>query len=369
MSKRTIEAYERVFQYINENLIPLCGEAIIIDFEKAMRKALINVLKSIDSLMFILGCWFHFCQALRRKVSQMPALFAIIRKDVRYKDIFRQFQCLPLLPMHHIEDTFRDLAKDALSLDQNLFAPFVDYFHKEWIRTVKPKHFCVYKRDTRTTGAAESCNGKLNQIFKMHPSFFNFCETLQAVETSSSTQLMNYIDGTQQKCKKDSFYQKRSKLIKELSRKHSENPKLLLKMLANVKNKILYTEDDFSVSIKNELEIDIELYGNEDHIVYEEVADSDESDGEIHDDGEHNIPSSSTDVQTIRETATRTRSRKATASSVDKNVTKARKTQSLAAADVTIPEFQVSDKLFFSDNDDNEIDEGIYLLSFRFVSQ
>lgn len=159
---------------------------------------------------------------------------------------------------------------------------------------------------------------------------------------------MNYIDGTQQKCKKYAFYQKRSKLIKELSRKHSENPKLLLKMLANVKNKVLYTEDDFSVS-KNESEI--ELYGNEDHIVYEEVAESDESDGEIHDNGEHNIPLSSTDVQT-----TKARSRKATASSS-------------SSSDETIPEFQVSDKLVFSDDDEKEIDEGIYLLSFRFVSQ
>lgn len=334
MSKRTIEAYESVFRFINENLIPLRGEAIIIDFEKAVRKALILVLKSIKSALFILGCWFHFCQAIRRKVSQMPALYEKIKKDPRYKDIFRRFQCLPLLQLHHIEGAFRDLSKEALSLDQNSFAPFVDYFYKEWIQIVKPKHFCVYMRGKRTTGDAESCNGRFNQLFKAHSGFFQFCETLQKVEATSTTQLMNYVDGTQQKSNVNTFYLKRSKLIKKLSFEHRDNPKLLLKLLANTKNKLLFPDSDIPIAT-GELPVS-ELFGNEDDVIYKEVVDSDESDTELSD--EH---------VTIKKRQTKkTRSRKDKEQAIESEPTKQNTTR--VAAKNTVPEIGEEDRLNFS---------------------
>lgn len=140
MSKRTTEAYESVFSYIHENLIRLTGNAIIIDFEKAMRKALLRILKKYNSDMMILSCWFHFCQALRRKLSQMPALFEKVKSDETYRTIFHRFQCLPLLPLHYIEESFRSLSKATLKLNKDLFAPFVNYFNKEWMKTVTPQH-------------------------------------------------------------------------------------------------------------------------------------------------------------------------------------------------------------------------------------
>lgn len=280
MTKRTIAAYENVFRYIHEKLIPLRGKAIIIDFEKAMRKGLINVLKSIGSNMGILGCWFHFCQALRRKMSQMPQLFEKNGQDERYRDIFRQFQCLPLLPLDSIEAVFRDLAKEALLLDKISFAPFVDYFHKEWIAIVKPKYFCVHKSSQRTTGNAESCNGKLNQIFKAHPGFYLFCETLQKFEASHSNQLMNYVNGTQQKTETKQFYLKRSEQIEKLSNEHSGNPKLLLKLLANRKNKLLFAENEIQIDKESAaMAAAGESYGleDDDNIQHTEVIDSDEA--------------------------------------------------------------------------------------------
>lgn len=182
MSKRTIEAYESAFQYIHDNLIPLIGDGIIIDYEKAMRRALIKVLASINSNMQVLGCWFHYCQALRRKLAKTSALFEEIRCDEKNKDIFRRFQCLPLLPLHHIESSFRSSSKEALKLDKNLFPSFIDYFNAEWMKIVTPYHFCVYKRDKRTTSVAEAFNGKVSKLFKTHGNFFylsNHCKKLK----------------------------------------------------------------------------------------------------------------------------------------------------------------------------------------------
>lgn len=289
MSKRTTEAYESVFRYIHEKLIPLRGKSIIIDFEKAMRRALINVLKSIGSLLAILGCWFHFCQALRRKIVQMPELFKKIKSDENYKNIFRQFQCLPLLPLEHIPNTFRDLAKEALKLDAELFSPFVQYFNNEWMKIVTPLHFCVYKRGKRTTAEAEAFNCKLNRLFRPHANFFLFCESLKKLEVATTDQLMNYVEGTKQMDTRHSFYKKRSKWIAQISSIYKDQPKLLLKLLANPKNKALYEDNSISLEEKDIGKGIYELYGNEDGVVYEEVNDESESENEISESGDIGI--------------------------------------------------------------------------------
>lgn len=310
MSRRTTEAYESVFKYITEKLIPLRGEAIIIDFEKAMRKALIQILKSIDSHMSILGCWFHMCQALRRKLSKLPDLFQKVRSDEKYKNIFRRFQCLALLPLHHIASTFKDLCKDALKLDKDSFAPFVNYFNEEWMRIVTPYHFCVFMRGCRTTAAAEAINGKMNKLFKTHGGFYLFCETLQKLEASTSTQLQNYVNGTQQKDTRKAFYKKRSKLIAKLQRDHKDNPKLLLNALANPKNKTLYEDNEIDVE-DVDLTADTEMYGNENNVIYKEILDLDSND----------------DVSDIENEAITTRSRKDKSTAVPSSIDNRRATR------------------------------------------
>lgn len=93
--------------------------------------------------------------------------------------------------------------------------------------------------------------------------------------------MLNYVDDTQQKSNRKIFYSKRSELIKKLSYEHRDNPKLLLKLLANTKNKLLYKESD--IAIANDEPIISELFGNEDDVIYKEVVDSDECDEESSD--------------------------------------------------------------------------------------
>lgn len=82
--RRTKESYVTALSYINDYLIELSGKEIIIDLP-------------------ILGCWFHFCQALRRWMRSMENLYALIRKNSNAQCIFRQFQCLALLPYNQIK--------------------------------------------------------------------------------------------------------------------------------------------------------------------------------------------------------------------------------------------------------------------------
>lgn len=253
--------------------------AIIIDFEKAMRKGLKNVLKAVDSNLQILGCWFHYCQALRRKMSKIPELFELIKSNEKHRYIFRKFQCLPLLPEYHIETTFKSLSIEALKLDRNSFAPFINYFNKEWIQIVTPYHFCVYQRGKRTTADAESFNGKMNKLFKTHGSFFMFCETLQKIETTMADQLRNYVNGTLQQDNRSKYNKKRAKIICQISTEYKDNPKLMLNALANPKNKALYADDEIFAEPEDvEMAETVELYGNDDVIIYKEIQFTDESD-------------------------------------------------------------------------------------------
>lgn len=77
-----------------------------------------------------------------------------------------------------------------------LFANFFDYFDREWIKIVKPHHFSVFMRGTKTTGSAEAFDGQANQRFKTHGNFYHFCETLQKEEMAIAEQLDNYIQGS-----------------------------------------------------------------------------------------------------------------------------------------------------------------------------
>lgn len=260
MSKRTIEAYEAALKYVHENLISLNSNGFIIDFEAAMRSALLKVVPDTN----VLGCWFHFCQCLRRKMASLTTLHDVVRNDPNgsIKDIFRRFQCLALLPADQIEAVFLKLCEDALKLCEH-FAAFIDYFDKEWIHRVKPQHFSVFLRGTRTTSAAESFNAKVNKAFKTHGNFYHFCEKLQVEELVSTEDLEKYVNGTIPRTYQRPFLKKRSELIQKYSLRLKNgqiDPYLFLKTMANIKNKIIYSDTDISLhSIEVEMSIGTQL--------------------------------------------------------------------------------------------------------------
>lgn len=116
------------------------GKGFIIDFEKAMRSALLKVIPGIN----VLGCWFHFCQSLRRKMASLQKLHELIRRDCKAKDLFRRFKCLAMLPASLIESVFTELSREALKPSPH-FSDSIDYSYVEWIRRVKPQHFfCTF---------------------------------------------------------------------------------------------------------------------------------------------------------------------------------------------------------------------------------
>lgn len=139
MSNRTTQAYQSVFDYIHKNILPLNGKGIITDFEQALRNSLQNTVPETP----LYGCWFHHCQAVRRKLASIPELFEIVRHDKTAAEFYRKMQCLALLPPDKIQNAFDQLAFEALQKYPE-FAKFVEYYDKQWIRKVTPVGFSVF---------------------------------------------------------------------------------------------------------------------------------------------------------------------------------------------------------------------------------
>lgn len=139
MSNRTKAAYESVFKYVHENLLQLDARAIITDFEVALRGGLRFVVPNTP----LLGCWFHHCQAIRRKVASIPTLFGLIKRDARAAEFYRLFQCLALLPASKIEPAFIQIAHSALQSFPE-FASFIEYYENQWIKKETPTSYSVF---------------------------------------------------------------------------------------------------------------------------------------------------------------------------------------------------------------------------------
>jgi hypothetical protein len=130
MSRKTKECYQHLLRYIDENLVQLKLASFITDYEASMRKAV----QSLFPAAKIRGCWFHFCQALRRKVAKLPKLAKQIRHDQKVKRLYHKFLCIPLVPATKIISAYNELKTEAKSFTR--FKPFLKYFEKQWLLKV-----------------------------------------------------------------------------------------------------------------------------------------------------------------------------------------------------------------------------------------
>lgn len=203
-----------------------------------------NALREIHPNAEITSCWFHFCQAVRKHMTQDPNLFELIRNDNRAALLYRKFQCLPLLPEKEIETTFKKLKKLAEAYNNKAFAKFLSYYKKQWILKEGPESISVYKKETRTTCAVEANNGVLGKKWKSHASFFVFVEALQREEFSKSTQLLQdirFIDTTKPRKERNDRLNRIKKATKEFSKGIITSIQFLEK-ISNLNNKIMKEE-------------------------------------------------------------------------------------------------------------------------------
>lgn len=135
MTRKTEECYRHILTYIEKNVFSLKSASFMTDFELSMR----NAVKKNYPKSNHYTCWFHFCQAVKRHASKIDGLAVNIRANPEARKIYYKFMCIPLLPVHAIEDAFYELKAEALAFDSNFFHRFLFYYENQWIRKVSSK--------------------------------------------------------------------------------------------------------------------------------------------------------------------------------------------------------------------------------------
>lgn len=124
-----------MFRYINDNIIRLEPTSFMGDFENGLRKSI----KRVFPQSIIRGCWFHFCQAVRRNVSvKYHPLAEFIRTNKSASKAFHKILCLPLLPADDIPFIYNVIKSEVIEFDtKSKFKAFLEYFENFWINQVK----------------------------------------------------------------------------------------------------------------------------------------------------------------------------------------------------------------------------------------
>lgn len=192
MTRVSTDCYAAVFEYIESRLFKLEPSEFLTDFEMALRNAIRNRYPEA----VLRGCWFHFCQALRRKSIRL-GLHRLIKSDRDAKGAHRQLMCLPLLPNDNIIPGFDALMNEAKHL--GIYRRMKDYFRyvrDYWLKVVHNKNpLSLCNVPMRTTSSVESLHSKNHKIFPKHPHIFKFMECLKELENEKTQDMRRLMTG------------------------------------------------------------------------------------------------------------------------------------------------------------------------------
>lgn len=135
MTRRTAQCYIDVFNLIENKVLKLNPTEFMTDFEGGLRKAIENLYPHAA----LRGCWFHFCQALRKNALRF-GLNSLLKEEPEAKLILKALMCLPLLPENRILEGYWHIKHSAVENGfMHAFRKFFNYFESYWI--VKVENF------------------------------------------------------------------------------------------------------------------------------------------------------------------------------------------------------------------------------------
>lgn len=137
MSCKTTKAYQSVFQYIENNIFNLEPSQFLTDFEAGLRKAL----ELCYPFAIILGCWFHYCSAIRRRVMSLR-LYKLIAENRNARSIYKKIMSLPLLPPESILEGYEIILNEAeTNRLSRTFKKVFEYYERFWLRQVRYRNY------------------------------------------------------------------------------------------------------------------------------------------------------------------------------------------------------------------------------------
>lgn len=206
---RSQKQYTEIFKHLQSMLLDFDSverkpASVMFDFEKASRRAARVVWPEAE----VLGCNFHFCQALRRRAI---ATFSTAFHGTLHQAV-KLLMRLSLLPIELIDEGLDAIKAfiESHRLTDN-FSDYMDYFERTWMKSYKPKDWCVCERVHRTNCNTEGYNNTVKSFISSRPGPWTFLQGLQDLGYDASSLL--FAD----KAKKDFIVPDRSKLTQPMN--------------------------------------------------------------------------------------------------------------------------------------------------------
>ena len=160
--KRQID-YEAVFEVMKTEIEtggPMQVQSFMMDYELAIWNAVRKVFGQVRTR----GCWFHYCQAIMKKVQELKLINDYYLKQDVYKMV-RRLMTLALIDEPNICKLFGQFKSryqshiDNTDAVKKLFA----YMEKQWILNsiITPLNWNCFEESVRTNNQIESWNGGL----------------------------------------------------------------------------------------------------------------------------------------------------------------------------------------------------------------
>jgi MULE transposase domain len=175
MNSKTKSLYRHVFSFMHRAFGIMPGQ-VMLDFEQSSRKAASEVWREAS----IVGCNFHFCQALKRNAKQREEISALIKESDTAQTTLTMFMRLSLLPPAMIPDgitAIMDYQKKE-NIHES-FHRFNDYFASTWFRKYNISDWCVYGLKHRTNNHNEAYNSMMKAEMQHDPNVYCFLDSLQ----------------------------------------------------------------------------------------------------------------------------------------------------------------------------------------------
>jgi hypothetical protein len=196
MTGKSMLDYIAVFTLLKDGVFRSYGVSrvptvVMCDFEIAMRRALVEVWRGVN----VVGCHFHFCQALRRKAASLQSLSIKILEDCAHRSVLHMYMRLPLLPTERIDAGYHALVEYTNSIPRLArdFAAFNDYFESTWRRRYPKEEWGVSEYPRRTNNHIEGYNNFIKLTFPKNPDPWSFLDRIGSLAYDASASYHSHL--------------------------------------------------------------------------------------------------------------------------------------------------------------------------------
>ena len=187
------EIYNRVFTLIKEKMqnlgTDLMPEFIMSDFELALIQSVrINFPATTHK-----GCYFHFRQAMWRKVQALGRQQQY-NEDTEFRQLICKTAAIAFVPLQFVRPAWDGIKDELDTIDED----FCEYFRKTWMRGQFPLAMWNYFSydGPRTNNRLEGWHSKLKKIVKKpHPNIFELIDVFKREQAANEVTIIQLATG------------------------------------------------------------------------------------------------------------------------------------------------------------------------------